>query len=73
MLAKHVVKLMRYLMMLSVTVLVAGCANNKAPGDFCAIAQKPFEWHSDAEIDTTPIRPLRYIEEGAALYVRQCK
>lgn len=56
--------------MLSVIGLVSGCGT--VSGNYCAVAQKPFEWRSDAEIDATPIRVLRHIEEGADLHRRVC-
>ena len=65
-----VLKSIRWTMLLFVIALASGCET--VPANYCAIAQKPFEWQSDAEIDATPIRPLRYLEEGEALYCRQC-
>lgn len=56
--------------MLYVIGHVSACAT--VPSNYCAIAQPPFEWRSDAEIDATPIRPLRYIEEADVLYKKQC-
>lgn len=56
--------------MLSVIALASGCAT--APtGNYCDIAQRPFQWRSDAEIDATPIRALRYIENGADIWFSQ--
>ncbi len=57
--------------MLSVIALASGCANPPV-GNYCDIAQRPFQWRSDAEIDATPIRPLRYIETEAATWERLC-
>lgn len=58
--------------MLSVIALVSGCAT--VPGNYCDIAQRPFEWRSNAEIDATPIRVLRHIEDGADIWFSQgCK
>lgn len=54
-----------------VIVLAGGCASNKVV-DYCAVAQKPFQWDSISEVDATPIRPLRYIETGAEIYMRVC-
>lgn len=58
-------------MILYVIGLVSACGTPPA-GDYCKIAQRPFEWRSDAEIDATPIRPLRYIETEAATWERVC-
>lgn len=72
MLVTHARKLIRWTMLLCVIALVSGCET--VPANYCAIAQKPYQWKSDAEIDATPIGPLRHIEEGASLYKRQgCK
>lgn len=62
-------KWMRWTIVLCVIGLSSGCAT---VGDYCTVAQRPFAWHSDAEIDATPIRPLRYIEADAAIYARLC-
>lgn len=60
------------MMMLCVTVLVSGCA---APtgGSYCAAAQRPFQWRSEAEIDATPIRVLRYVETESETWERVCQ
>lgn len=72
MLVMHAMKLMRWMMLLSVIALAQGCA--AVPGNFCGAAQKPFDWESDAEIDSASDRLVRYIEEGDANYRRQgCK
>lgn len=55
--------------MLSVIALVSGCGT--LSGNYCKIAQKPYQWKSDAEIDTTPIGPLRYIETDADVWNSQ--
>lgn len=34
-------------------------------GSYCAAAQRPFQWRSDAEIDAMPIRMLRHVEMEA--------
>lgn len=34
--------------------------------------QHDFQWRSDAEIDATPIRVLRYVETEAETWVRLC-
>lgn len=52
-------------------VLASGCAN-QATGNYCDIAQKPFQWRDDEEINATPVRVIRYIETGAAIYERVC-
>ena len=70
MLVKFAMKSIRWMMLLCVIGLASGCAT--ASGNYCAVAQKPFEWRSDAEIDAMPITALRYIEEGEARYRRQC-
>lgn len=60
-------------MMLCVTVLVlAGCATPRG-GSYCAVAQRPFEWRSDAEIGATPIRVARYVETEATAWERLCR
>lgn len=57
---------------LCVIVLVSGCATPLG-GSYCAAAQRPFVWRSDAEIDATPIRVLRYVETETAIWNRFCK
>ena len=52
-------------------VQLSACAATSG-GNYCQMAQRPFEWRSDAEIDATPIRPLRYIETEAATWERVC-
>jgi len=47
---------------------VAGCVT--VGGSYCDAAQQPFEWRSDAEIDATPARVIRYIETEAGTWVR---
>lgn len=59
-------------MMLCVIALVSGCATPKG-GSYCAVAQRPFQWRSDAEIDSTPIRVLRHVETEAELWKRLCQ
>lgn len=58
-------------MTLCVIALVSGCVTVQG-GDYCEVTQRPFEWRSDAEIDATPIRPLRWIEVEAATWERVC-
>ena len=59
--------------MLCVTVLaLAGCATQQG-GSYCATAQRPFQWRSDAEIDATPIRVLRYVETEAETWGLLCQ
>lgn len=58
--------------MLFVIALASGCAT-PAGGSYCQVAQRPFEWRSDAEIDATPARPLRWIETEAATWERVCR
>lgn len=75
MLAKLGMKLNRWMMLLCVSVLASGCAGLFPPRivhDYCEIAQKPFRWDSVDEVDATPIRPLRHIEEGAEIHRRLC-
>ena len=61
------------MMMLCVLVLVlAGCATPKG-GNYCAVAQRPFQWRSDAEIEATPVRVLRYVETEADTWVQLCR
>ena len=60
------------MMMLCVIVLASGCATPRG-GSYCAAAQRPFQWRSDAEIDTTPIRVVRYVETDAETWVRLCQ
>ena len=60
-------------MMLCVTALaLAGCATPSG-GSYCAAAQGPFQWRSDAEIEATPIRVLRYVETEAETWERLCR
>lgn len=59
-------------MMLCVIALASGCADIKG-GSYCSTVQRPFEWRSDAEIDATPIRPLRWIETEAETWERVCR
>lgn len=59
-------------MMLCVTVLVSGCGT-LGGGSYCAAAQRPFQWRSDAEIDATPIRVIRYVETEAETWLRLCR
>ena len=42
-------------------------------GSYCAAAQRPFQWRSDAEIEATPIRVLRYAETEAETWARLCR
>lgn len=39
-------------------------------GSYCVTAQRPFQRRSDAEIDATPMRVLRYIEQSALIWQR---
>lgn len=59
------------MMMLCVIALASGCGTVRG-GSYCAAAQRPFQWSSDAEIDATPIRVLRYVETEAETWVRLC-
>jgi hypothetical protein len=59
------------MMMLCVIVLVSGCAIQQG-GSYCATAQRPLQWRSEAEIDATPIRVLRYVETEAEIWARLC-
>lgn len=58
--------------MLCVTALASGCATPLG-GSYCAAAQRPFQWRSDAEIDVTPIRVIRYVETEAETWLRLCR
>lgn len=58
------------MMVLSVIALNAGCAT--VGGDYCALAS-PFMWQSEAEIDATPARVVRYIEGQAEVWGRVCE
>lgn len=60
-------------MMLCVTVLALGGCGTLRGGSYCAATQRPFQWHSDAEIDATPIRVLRYVETEAETWARLCQ
>ena len=55
-----------WMMLLFVIAPASGCA--VLGGDYCASIQRPFEWRSDAEIDETPIRVVRYIETDAEIW-----
>lgn len=59
-------------MMLCVIVLASGCATQQG-GSYCAAVQRPFQWRSDAEIDATPIRVLRYVETEAETWGGLCR
>lgn len=63
-------KLIVWMTVIYASVLASGCATPPS-GDYCGIAQRPFEWRSDAEIDAAPIRALRYIETDAQIWVSQ--
>ena len=52
--------------------LVSGCATQEG-GSYCAVAQRPFQWRSEAEIDATPIRVLRYVETEVETWGRLCE
>lgn len=58
-------------MMLCVIALVSGCGT-LGGGSYCAAAQRPFQWRSDAEIDATPERVLRYVETEAEVWELIC-
>lgn len=60
------------MMMLCAIALVSGCGTLRG-GSYCAAAQRPFVWRSDAEIDATPIRVLRYVETEAEIWARLCQ
>lgn len=60
------------MMLLSVVALMTGCAS-PTTSSYCVVAQHPYVWQSDAEIDKTPIRVVRYIENGAATWKRLCR
>ncbi len=62
-------KMMRWTILLSVIALVSGCA--PAAGNFCEVALRPYQWRDDAEIKSTPIQPLRYIEDAASIWNSQ--
>lgn len=51
-------RLSAWMMRLRVVALVSGCGAQRGDS-YCAAAQRPFHWRSDAEIETTPIRVLR--------------
>lgn len=51
---------------LFVSLLASGCET--LPARYCAAAQPPFQWRSDAEIDATPARVIRYIETDALIW-----
>lgn len=57
--------------MLCAIALVSGCAA-QVGGSYCAVAQRPFQWRSDAEVDATPIRVVRYVETEAETWERLC-
>ena len=59
-------------MIVCVIMLASGCATPRG-GSYCAAAQRPFVWRSDAEIDATPIRVLRYVETEAITWERECR
>lgn len=60
------------MMMLCAISLASGCAALKG-GSYCAAAQHPFVWRSDAEIDATPIRVVRYVETEVETWARLCQ
>lgn len=53
-------------------VLASGCGATRG-GSYCGAAQRPFLWRSDAEIDATPIRVLRYVEVESETWGRLCQ
>lgn len=59
-------------MMLCVIALASGCGTVRG-GSYCAAAQRPFQWRSDAEIDASPKRVLRYVETEAETWVQLCR
>ena len=61
------------MMMLCATVLALGGCGTLRGGSYCGAAQRPFQWRSDAEIDATPIRVLRYVETEAETWARLCR
>ncbi|XJC79667.1 hypothetical protein ACHFCA_52950 (plasmid) [Delftia tsuruhatensis] len=65
-------RLSAWMMIACVIALVSGCAIQHG-GSYCAAAQRPFQWRSDAEIDVTPIRVLRYVETEAETWGRLCQ
>ncbi len=65
-------RLSAWMIMLCVIVLVSGCGTLRG-GSYCAAAQRPFQWRSDAEIDATPIRVLRYVETEAETWAGLCR
>ena len=58
-------------MLCGIVLVLAGCATPRG-GSYSAAAQRPFQWRSDAEIDATPIRVLRYVETEAETWAQQC-
>lgn len=67
------VRLTRWMTLACAVVLLCGCGTSSSAGDYCAIAQRPFAWHGEDEVMATPVRVVRYIEEGAALWGRVCR
>lgn len=60
------------MMLLCVIALASGCAIQQG-GSYCTAGQRPFQWRSDAEINATPMRVLRYVETEAETWVRLCQ
>ncbi len=55
-----------------IALALGGCATPKG-GSYCAAAQRPFQWRSDAEIDATPVRVMRYVETEAETWGGLCQ
>lgn len=62
-------RLSTWTMMLCVIMLVSGCATNRGVS-YYAVAQRPFKWRFNAEIDVTPIRVLCYVEHEHSIQAR---
>lgn len=56
--------------MLCASWLAAGCAV-PAGGDYCTVAQKPYQWRSEQELMSASDSVVQYIETGAAIYASQ--
>lgn len=59
-------------MLCGIVLVLGGCATPSG-GSYCAAAQRPFAWRSDAEIDATPIRVVRYVETEAETWAQLCR
>ncbi len=51
----------------------AGCGTPRPSGDFCKVADEPFEWTGIEEFDATPERPRLRLMRDNEKYYRLCQ